>query len=233
MIWYLTTLSYPPGSRLPLLNGPHHYLIQWLTSNGRDAAHLPMSSTSKNCNFWPCNQWHSYKIIFTVISNELIDVVVVCYIQVHWVDCKLAWCTNHCQTMHPGFWLMTSTLSTTTAIAYFDHHLTGHLLYCRHTPALAFLENTCRMLWHCICDKTKATDSFSNNWKHFYFRVRYSRSIVTRDSCTVEITSGGSKGRPRGPRPPPQSGPPLALQMKVLVNVIEILGQKFIDYMLV
>jgi len=63
--------------------------------------------------------------------------------QLHWlvrrrVDYSIkwhAWCTSHCQAMHPGIWLMTSTLLPTAVVIYFDQHMTGHARCLGHAPA--------------------------------------------------------------------------------------------------
>jgi len=39
----------------------------------------------------------------------------------------------------------------------------------------------------CLCDKTLATDIWSDSWRHFCFGVRLSQCIVTVDFCATEI----------------------------------------------
>jgi len=51
----------------------------------------------------------------------------------------------------------------------------------------ASLYHVCGILCHRLCDKSLAADNWSNNWKHFYFRVRLSRCITTVDFCTIKI----------------------------------------------
>jgi len=72
-----------------------------------------------------------------------------------------AWYTSHCWAMHLGTWLTTSTLSPTAVITYFNQHLTGRMLYCRHTPALATEAPTSvHLMCGTLCHG------------HFYFAVR-------------------------------------------------------------
>jgi len=58
-----------------------------------------------------------------------------------------------------------------------DQYMTGHAWYLGHAPALVaevtmLLDHVCGMCCRHFCDKTLATDSLSENWKHFSFGVR-------------------------------------------------------------